>query len=123
MAWKKSSLFNKEFLYTFICLVEEKIIKLILNWNDFRYLMHSITKDDKISEYIQNLQFFTFNMDKKFESKENYQISTPSFNLQKNSLGDYIKSKKFEKSTCQNLVIGDQLEELKDLFLIKNNTF
>jgi hypothetical protein len=129
-AWKKSNLFTKEFLYTFMCLVEEKITKLILNWNDYRYLMHSLTKDDKIKEYIKNLQFLIFNLDRKFDTdgpknvfkNDYFDISNSNFNLQKVCLENFIRSNNLEdKSQSQNFKKFETFQgELKDLFIIKD---
>jgi len=61
LQWKSAGVFTKEFLYTFICRLEEKISSLILNWNEYRYTMYLLTKDGKVREYIHNCPYYTLN--------------------------------------------------------------
>jgi hypothetical protein len=42
--WKESNLFSKQILFSFMSLIEEKIISLILNWNENRLLVNSLAK-------------------------------------------------------------------------------
>jgi hypothetical protein len=61
LQWKSAGVFTKEFLYTFICRLEEKISSLILNWNEYRYTMYLLAKDGKVREYIHNCPYYTLN--------------------------------------------------------------
>src|SRR5690606_7415849 len=58
--WKSSNQFTKEFLFTFMGQVEEQIARLILNWNEYKHVMHMLTKEGKLNEYIkQNCPYHT----------------------------------------------------------------
>jgi len=62
ISWKNSNLFSQEFLFTFICLIEERISKMILFWNENRLSLNDlITKEGKLPQFFEESPFYTFN--------------------------------------------------------------
>ena len=61
-SWKNSNSFSQEFLYTFICVFEEKISKMILFWNENRFFFNeNIKKQLKNIKFTEEKQFYTLN--------------------------------------------------------------
>ena len=96
--WKKSNTFSKEFLFTFICLFEERISKMILFWNENRvFLNEFVIKELKIAEYIENNPFYSLN--RISSEKDSAYSDEKNFNLDKLEIiknYDYLKSFKNE---------------------------
>jgi hypothetical protein len=62
--WKESNQFSKEFLLTFISEFEGKIAHLILNWNEYRYTLHGLAKENSYRQYIEsNIPFYSLRND------------------------------------------------------------
>lgn len=58
--FKNLNLETKEYLFTYMSLIEETIGKMILDWNEYRSAMHVLTKESKVREFINLNPYFTF---------------------------------------------------------------
>jgi hypothetical protein len=62
--WKESNQFCKEFLLAFISQFEDKIAQLILNWNEYRFTLHVLSKENNYRQYIEsNIPFYSLKND------------------------------------------------------------
>lgn len=83
-SWQGSNLFVKEFLYTFICLTEERIAKLIIYWNSDRlHLNEVLVKDNIAKDYFEMHPFYVLKCSKKIK-KINFKIK--DFKISKDTL-------------------------------------
>jgi hypothetical protein len=63
-SWKESNQFSKEYLLAFISQFEEKIAQLILNWNEYRFTLHVLSKESNYRQYIEtNIPFYSLRND------------------------------------------------------------
>lgn len=101
-SWKKSDIFTQEFLYSFMCLVEEKISKLILNWNEYRHTMFLLNKDMKVKEFIQNFPYYT--LKENLNPSDNKNLMNELSNLSKEKLQESHTDTE-ENETYKRLVL------------------
>lgn len=114
-SWKNSNVYSQEFLFTFICLIEERVSKMILFWNENRFSLNDlINKEGKLQEYFDENPFFTLSNTIKQKEKEIIK-ETKDFNLNKSDLIQNlynIKDDKHKTSTFYCLNQNTNIHEL-----------
>lgn len=94
--WKNSNTFTKDFLYTFISQVEERIALILLDWNEYRMSVYNLNKENKLKEFIDANPFLSL---KEIDNNVEYPVTSTEYNLEKDNL------KLFENlntETCKN---------------------